>query len=122
MPGHCRWGPARPQDSSCCHSLATTTLVGDNTTMLRILYAALRPATGTVSLDDTPVAALSISDISRRIGVVAQESPSEIPLTVAEMVLLGRSPHRSAFESYHSEDHRIAAAARSSALGAPRTS
>ncbi|MGB6162324.1 MAG: ABC transporter ATP-binding protein [Pseudonocardiaceae bacterium] len=90
-------------------------LIGPNgsgkTTMLRLLYAALRPATGTVSLDDTPVASLSISDISRRIGVVAQESPSEIPLTVAEMVLLGRSPHRSAFENYHSEDHRIAAAA-----------
>lgn len=27
------------------------------------------------------------------------------------MVLLGRSPHRSTFESYSSEDHRIAAAA-----------
>ncbi len=90
-------------------------LIGPNgsgkTTMLRILYATLRPAAGTVNLDDTPVASLSISDISRRIGVVAQESPSEIPLTAAEMVLLGRSPHRTVFESYYSEDHRIAAAA-----------
>ncbi|MGH3765599.1 MAG: ABC transporter ATP-binding protein [Pseudonocardiaceae bacterium] len=90
-------------------------LIGPNgsgkTTMLRILYAALKPSAGTVNLDDTPVASLSIGDISRRVGVVAQESPSEIPLTVTEMVLLGRSPHRSAFENYSAEDHRIAAAA-----------
>jgi iron complex transport system ATP-binding protein len=90
-------------------------LIGPNgsgkTTMLRILYAALRPAAGTVHLDDTPIESLSISDISKRIGVVAQESPSEIPLTVSEMVLLGRSPHRRAFESYNGADHRIAAAA-----------
>ncbi|PZS40154.1 MAG: histidinol phosphatase [Pseudonocardiales bacterium] len=90
-------------------------LIGPNgsgkTTMLRILYAALRPSAGVVNLDDTPVESLSIGDISGRIGVVAQESPSEIPLTVAEMVLLGRSPHRSAFENYTLQDHRIAASA-----------
>lgn len=90
-------------------------LIGPNgsgkTTMLRILYAALRPAAGIVNLDDTPIESLPIGDIAKRIGVVAQESPSEIPLTVAEMVLLGRSPHRTAFESYTGADHRIAATA-----------
>ncbi|MGH3686393.1 MAG: ABC transporter ATP-binding protein [Pseudonocardiaceae bacterium] len=81
------------------------------TTLLRILYASLRPSAGAVNLDDTLIESLSVRNISRRVGVVAQESPSEIPLRVSEMVLLGRSPHRSTFESYSSEDHRIAAAA-----------
>ncbi|MBV8539954.1 MAG: ABC transporter ATP-binding protein [Pseudonocardiales bacterium] len=90
-------------------------LIGPNgsgkTTLLRILYAALRPSAGTVSLDDAPVGSMRVSDIAVRIGVVAQEPPSEIPLTVTEMVLLGRSPHRSTFQSYTATDHRIAAAA-----------
>lgn len=79
--------------------------------MLRILYAALRPSAGIVSLDEVAVESLRVSDIATRIGVVAQEPPSEIPLTVTEMVLLGRSPHRSAFHSYTTTDHQIAAAA-----------
>jgi iron complex transport system ATP-binding protein len=88
-------------------------LIGPNgsgkTTLLRILYAALTPNAGLVTVDDTPVGTLSVGDVSRRIGVVAQESPSEIPLTVAEMVLLGRSPHRTSFQRYTTDDYRIAA-------------
>jgi iron complex transport system ATP-binding protein len=88
-------------------------LIGPNgsgkTTLLRILYAALKPSAGFVSLDDMSIESLSISDIAQRIGVVAQESPSEIPLTVGEMVLLGRSTRRSALERYKREDYRIAA-------------
>jgi iron complex transport system ATP-binding protein len=90
-------------------------LIGPNgsgkTTMLRILYAALRPSAGTVSLDDAPVTSMHVGDIAKRIGVVAQEPPSEIPFTVTEMVLLGRSPHRSSFQSYTTADHQVAAAA-----------
>ncbi|MGH3620680.1 MAG: ABC transporter ATP-binding protein [Sciscionella sp.] len=40
-----------------------------------------------------------------------QESPAELPITVAEMVLLGRSPHRNTLASYTTDDHRLAAAA-----------
>jgi iron complex transport system ATP-binding protein len=90
-------------------------MVGPNgsgkTTMLRILYAALRPNAGTVNLDETPVVSMQASNIAIRIGVVAPEPPSEIPFTITEMVLLGRSPHRSAFHSYTAADHRIAAVA-----------
>ncbi|MGH3771771.1 MAG: hypothetical protein ACRDRW_10300 [Pseudonocardiaceae bacterium] len=37
-----------------------------------------------------PAESMRASDIAKRIGVVTQEPPSEIPLTVTEMVLLGR--------------------------------
>lgn len=90
-------------------------LIGPNgsgkTTLLRILYAALAPRAGLVELDGTAVASLNLGDLARRVAVVAQEGPPELPLTVAEMVLLGRSPHRSTLQSYTVADHRIAAAA-----------
>ncbi|TQM38934.1 ABC transporter ATP-binding protein [Pseudonocardia cypriaca] len=90
-------------------------LIGPNgsgkTTFLRTLYAALRPRAGLVTVDDDPVATLSGADLARRLAVVAQETPSDLPITVADMVLLGRSPHRRAFAPFTREDHRAVAAA-----------
>jgi iron complex transport system ATP-binding protein len=90
-------------------------LIGPNgsgkTTLLGILYAALQPRAGLVAVDDVPLESLSPLDVARRIAVVAQEAPPELPLTVGEMVLLGRMPHRSVFEGYADEDYRLAAAA-----------
>jgi iron complex transport system ATP-binding protein len=90
-------------------------LIGPNgsgkTTFLRTLYAALRPRAGLVTIDDEPVATLRGAELARRIAVVAQETPSDLPVTVADMVLLGRAPHRSALAALGREDHRAAAAA-----------
>lgn len=90
-------------------------LIGPNgsgkTTLLRTLYAALHPRAGLIRLDDTPVGSLQPREVARRAAVVVQEPASDIPITAAEMVLLGRSPHRSAPQRYTDEDHRIAAAA-----------
>ena len=57
--------------------------------LLRVLYNALRPWAGLVTLDDTQVAMLGPRDLARRFAVVAQESPSVIPVTVADMISLG---------------------------------
>ena len=88
-------------------------LIGPNgsgkTTLPRVLYAALRPRAGFVSIDDDPVASLDLGEMARRVSVVSQEGATELPLTVAEMVLLGRSPHPSAFQRYTAADHRTAA-------------
>jgi iron complex transport system ATP-binding protein len=90
-------------------------LIGPNgsgkTTFLRTLYAALRPRAGLVTIDDDPVATLRGAELARRIAVVAQETPSDLPVTVADMVLLGRAPHRSALAALSRDDHRAAAAA-----------
>ncbi|SMD25957.1 ABC transporter ATP-binding protein [Kibdelosporangium aridum] len=90
-------------------------LIGPNgsgkTTLLRILYSALTPRGGTVLIDDQPVTSLASRELPRRIAVVAQETPPELPVTVADMVLLGRAPHRSALQAYTAEDYRLAAAA-----------
>lgn len=90
-------------------------LIGPNgsgkTTLLRVLYNSLRPRAGLVSIDDTAIATLGPRDIARRFAVVAQESPPEIPVTVADVVLLGRSPLRSAFQRYTVHDYQASAAA-----------
>jgi iron complex transport system ATP-binding protein len=81
------------------------------TTLLRILYRALSPRAGLVELDGVPVDSLKGVEIARQLGVVAQENPTELPITVADMVLLGRSPHHSALQRYTLDDHRAAAGA-----------
>lgn len=40
-----------------------------------------------------------------------QEAPGDLPMTVADMVLLGRAPHQATFSRASADDHRIAAAA-----------
>lgn len=90
-------------------------LIGPNgsgkTTLLKTLAGSLTPDGGVVRLDSTPVDALRPRELARRVSVVVQENASEIALTVAEMVLLGRTPHLSTFQRQRREDHRIAAAA-----------
>jgi iron complex transport system ATP-binding protein len=90
-------------------------LIGPNgsgkTTLLRTLYAALTPRAGLICIDDTPVSSLPPRKIAQRLAVVIQEATSDVPITVAEMVLLGRSPHHSTFQRYSTQDHRIAAQA-----------
>ncbi|PZR53745.1 ABC transporter ATP-binding protein [Xylanimonas oleitrophica] len=62
--------------------------------LLRACFGALRPTAGRVLLDGTDIATLSRRQVARRVAVMAQEPPDEFGLTVAESVLLGRTPHR----------------------------
>ncbi|MCH3973564.1 ABC transporter ATP-binding protein [Bifidobacterium tibiigranuli] len=94
------------------HTGEVVGIIGPNgsgkSTLLRTLYGALKPSSGSIQIDGVPLASIPLAARARRIGVVAQESPSEIPLTVAEMVLLGRSPHRKSFERYTADDRALA--------------
>ena len=87
-------------------------LIGPNgsgkTTLLRLLYGALAGPTGTVTVDGVPLTELRPRDAARRLAVVVQEAGGESSLTVAEMVLLGRAPHLSAFQRTGAADHAIA--------------
>ncbi|GIG25420.1 ABC transporter ATP-binding protein [Cellulomonas denverensis] len=72
-------------------------LLGPNgsgkTTLLRCLYGGLRPAAGDLRLDGEDLARLSVRDLARRVAVVVQEHGDDPPMPVAQMVLLGRTPH-----------------------------
>jgi iron complex transport system ATP-binding protein len=73
-------------------------LVGPNgsgkSTLLRCVYRALRPAGGVVRLDGADLHALRPRDAARRLAALPQESAAEFDFTVAEVVAMGRLPHR----------------------------
>ena len=87
-------------------------LIGPNgsgkTTLLRLLYGALR-GSGTVEIDGDDLATLPAKQVARRLAVVVQESGTDTTLTAGEMVLLGRTPHLSAFARAGEHDLAIAA-------------
>ena len=75
---------------------AFVTLLGPNgagkTTLLRAI-AGLVGASGSISLGGTPLASLAPETRARRIGYLPQGHLAHWPLTVEEIVALGRYPH-----------------------------
>ncbi|MEV0294839.1 ABC transporter ATP-binding protein [Nocardia sp. NPDC050710] len=90
-------------------------LIGPNgsgkSTLLRLIYRALRPTSGMVTVDDIPVAGLRGRALAERLAVVTQESSADTPMTVTESVLLGRAPWASAVQGISRADRITAAAA-----------
>ncbi len=72
-------------------------LVGPNgsgkTTLLRCLTGFLAPGTGRVRLDGRDLSSYGRRPLARLLASVAQATPIDVPLRVAELVLLGRLPH-----------------------------
>lgn len=85
-------------------------LIGPNgsgkTTLLRLLTAALAPDRGQILLEGRPLSTLRGRERARRLAVVAQEPAVELPQTVADLVLLGRTPYGPRFGRDLSESRR----------------
>ena len=88
-------------------------LIGPNgsgkTTLLRALYRALTPDAGAVLVDDVPVGDYRPRDLARSVSVVTQESHGELPLTVVDVVTLGRNPHLGPLQRVSTGDLAIVA-------------
>lgn len=76
-------------------------LVGPNgsgkSTLLRLLLGALHPDAGTVELWGRDIRDWQREEIARRIGVVPQTEEIAFPLTVRDMIAMGRYPHLGAW-------------------------
>jgi iron complex transport system ATP-binding protein len=87
-------------------------LIGPNgsgkSTLLRCVYRALRPVAGVVRIEGDDVWGLSAREAARRTAAVVQERPSEFDLTVWEVAMMGRMPHKGGFERDSAEDDRMA--------------
>ena len=78
------------------------------TTLLKLLGGMHRPTTGSVTLDDRPLAEWSHREIARRIAFVPQETHAPFDFSVLDIVLMGRFPHLGAFALEGPEDLAIA--------------
>jgi iron complex transport system ATP-binding protein len=87
-------------------------LIGPNgagkTTLLRAV-ARLVPFEGTVELDGRPTSEMRRAELSRLLALVPQEPSTPSWMTVAEYVLLGRTPHLGPLAKEGREDRDVAA-------------
>lgn len=83
-------------------------LLGPNgsgkSTLLRLLLGALRPASGVVQIFGRDVGAWPREEIARLIGVVTQAEELVFPMTVRDLVAMGRYPHLGAWRREGSTD------------------
>jgi iron complex transport system ATP-binding protein len=63
-------------------------------TLLRLIYRFHTPEAGRILLDGQDIHAMSARAVAQRVAAVLQEQPTDFALNVAEIVALGRAPHR----------------------------
>ena len=86
-------------------------LIGPNgsgkSTVLKNLYRALAPDSGTVLLDGENLLAMSHKKSALKLGVVGQENDVPFDFLVEEIVAMGRSPHKKLFDIDNAHDKYI---------------
>jgi iron complex transport system ATP-binding protein len=89
---------------------ATTAVLGPNgsgkSTLLRLLLGILPPSAGTVEFGGTPVARWGRDALAKAVGVVPQGEETVFPISVREMVAMGRYPHLGAWRREGDADRR----------------
>ncbi|GMA38060.1 ABC transporter ATP-binding protein [Mobilicoccus caccae] len=80
-------------------------------TLLRMLSGHLRPTAGDVHLDDRPLRAWHRRELARRVAIVEQFSATEEDLSVADVIDLGRIPHRPPWSGRNATDTDVVRAA-----------
>lgn len=88
-------------------------IVGPNgsgkSTILRCLYRALTPATGTVEVGGRDITAISMRENARQVGALTQDSTLQFDFTADEVVATGRLPHAGVFGGDRVMDKKMCA-------------
>lgn len=86
-------------------------LLGPNgagkSTLLRLICRLRRVAGGVITLDGADIARLPRAVIARRVALVEQQATTEARVTVADVVRLGRTPHRGALSPWTRQDEAV---------------
>jgi iron complex transport system ATP-binding protein len=87
-----------------------TAVVGPNgsgkSTLVRTLVGRVKPVSGQVLVDGTPITDMDRRGLARSVAVVAQNEETAFPVTVAEYIALGRFPHIGAWHRIGEADRR----------------
>ena len=85
-------------------------LIGPNgsgkTTLLKVLLGFLQPSSGAIALFNSPLSSYAPKERAKQIAYVSQQPTSSFPLTVFDLVALGRYPYASRF-GLSAEDRRL---------------
>jgi iron complex transport system ATP-binding protein len=101
-------GPVIEEESITAKPGAITALVGPNgsgkSTLLKGLANQLTPESGSVVLDGREINALGAKELARKLGLLSQERTAPNSISVEDLVMHGRYPHRGFFESVTDAD------------------
>lgn len=76
-------------------------------TLLKGIYRTLSLQGGVVYLDGKDISHMKGREVARLLGVVTQFTTLNFDFSVEEMVLMGRSPHKKAFDRDDASDYEI---------------
>ncbi len=79
------------------------------TTLLDLISGFLKPATGSIEINDVPVQTLSKNQLAKNIALVSQDYSINFPFLVKEVVLMGRHPFIPRFSQPSRKDYDTAA-------------
>ncbi len=86
-------------------------LIGPNgagkTTFLRLVSGVLKPAQGTVTLDDDPLDSLSAAEVGKRVAVVPQQTELSFDFSIRDVITMGRHPYQGRLERLQAADRSM---------------
>lgn len=86
-------------------------LIGPNgsgkSTLLKCIYRVLKQNAGCVYIAGKETRKMKYKETACLLGVVAQHNQYDFDFSVKDVVLMGRSPHKSVMERDNAEDYRI---------------
>ncbi|MCF1742763.1 ABC transporter ATP-binding protein [Paradevosia shaoguanensis] len=90
-------------------------LIGPNgagkSSLLRTIYRTNRPSSGRVTVNGENIWQRPASWVARHVGAVLQDMPAEFPLTVRDVIAMGRSAHKRLLEADSAHDRALIEAA-----------
>ena len=93
----------------------TLGLLGPNgsgkSSLLRLVCGLRRVASGVITLDDADIAGMGRRAVARRVAFVEQQASTDAPLTVLDVMRLGRTPHRGPIAAWTPQDEAAVEAA-----------